>query len=107
MRELFSYNNFKRSYRGDFVNFRLDSATIESDFSLLLLNSNSILAIRQLIHLSVCYYKDVLPTSWPSNWEYSPIDTLYGRLVFLFCNVICLFAEDFDELLQIACLLQL
>jgi len=106
MRELFPHNNFKRSHRGGFVNLRLDSATIESDFPLLLLDSDPMLPIRQLIHSPACHHEDVLPTSWPSSWEHSTIDTLYGRLIFLFCDVICLFAEDFDGLPQVACLLQ-
>jgi len=106
MRELFSYNNFKRSYRSDFVNLRLDFATIELDFSLLLLNNDSMLFIRQLIHSSIYYHKNVLSTSWSSSWKHSTINTFYDRLIFLFCDVICLFVEDFDELPQVACLLQ-
>jgi len=107
IRELFFYNNFKRSYRDNFVNFRLDFATIESDFFLLLLNSNSILSICQLIYLPICYYKNVLSISWSSSWKYSTIDIFYCCLIFLFCNVICFFAEDFDRLSQIVYLLQL
>jgi len=60
MCELFFYNNFKRNYRNDFVNLRLDFVTIELNFSLLLLNNDSMLFIRQLIHLSTCYHKNVL-----------------------------------------------
>jgi len=107
MRELFSYNNFKRSYRNGFVNLRLDFVTIELNFSLLLLNSNSILFIRQLIYSPICYYKNVLFISWSSSWKYSTIDTLYNYLIFLFCNIICFFAENFDKLFQIVYLLQL
>jgi len=44
--ELFFYNNFKRNYRDDFVNLWFDFATIELNFSLLLLNNDLILFIR-------------------------------------------------------------
>ncbi len=60
MRELFFYNNIKRNYCDNFVNLRLDFATIKSNFSLLLLNNDLMLLIRQLIHLSIYYYKNVL-----------------------------------------------
>lgn len=106
MRELFPHNNFKRSHRGGFVNLRLDSATTESDFPLLLLDSDPLSPIPQLLHSPTCHHEDVLPTSWPRKREHSTIDTLYGRLIFLFCDVICLFAEDFDGLPQVAHLLR-
>ncbi len=106
MRELFPYNNFKRSHRGGFVNLRLDSATTESDFPLLLLDSDPLSPIPHLLHSPTCHQEDVLPTNWPRKREHSTIDTLYGRLVFLFCDVICLFAEDFDGLPQVARLIQ-
>ncbi len=67
MCELFSYNNFKRNYCDNFVNLRLDFATIKLDFSLLLLNNNLMLLIRQLIHSSICYYKNILLTSRSSS----------------------------------------
>ncbi len=60
MRELFFYNNIKRNYCDNFVNLQLDFATMKLNFLLLLLNNDLMLLIRQLIHLLIYYYKNVL-----------------------------------------------
>ena len=105
MRELFSRNNFKRSHHSDFVNLRLDFATIKSNFSLLLLNSDSLSLTPQQMNLSLCHHEKILSTIWFTRWQHRSTNTIYDRLVFLFCDVICIFVENLEELGQVTQLL--
>ena len=102
MREIFPHNNFRRSHRAGFVNLRLDSATLKSDFPLLLLDSDPLSPMPQSISSPACHGEEILPTTWPAEWGHRAKTTFYGRLVFLFCDVICIFAEDFGGLTEVA-----
>ena len=98
MREIFLHNNFRRSHRTDFVNLRLNFVILKFDFFLFLLNNDSLLSMFQFISPSVCHDKKILLITWSIGWDHHAKITFYDRFIFLFCDVICIFVENFEKL---------
>jgi len=102
LRELFPYNNIKRGHRDGFANLRIDNATIQSDQPIWFADSDPLLRSTPTSAAATCHESKTYPVRWKPSPEYSMFDIVHARLLFLFTDVICIFADDFDGLEQIA-----
>lgn len=101
LRELFPNNNIRRGNRNGIVNIRLDSATISSDLPLLFADGDPQSPIPQHVGTTTCHEHSTLSVTWQSkNNALLPI--LYARLMAPFTDVICIFADDFNGLHDVA-----
>lgn len=102
LRELFPYNNIKRGHRDGFANLRIDNATIRSDRPIWFADSDPLLRITPSSAAATCHESSTYPARWVPSSEYSTFDVVHARLFFLFTDVICIFADDFNGLESIA-----
>lgn len=42
----------------------------------------------------VCHREENIPVNWPRTATWDPYDLVLSRLLFLFCDIICIFSED-------------
>lgn len=102
LRELFPYNNIKRGHRDGFANLRTDNATIHSDQPIWFADSDPLLQSTPGSGAAVCHESKTHPVRWKPSSEHSMFDIVHARLFFLFTDVICIFADDFNGLEGIA-----
>ncbi|KAL6716956.1 hypothetical protein ACLMJK_004869 [Lecanora helva] len=101
LRQLFPHNNIKRGYRSGTVNLRLDSTTISSDIPLLFADGDPRALIPYQLGATHCHEEVVFPLEWqPASGDI--IRTLYSRLIAPMTDVVCVFADDFDGLEDVA-----
>lgn len=101
-REIFPHNNFRRGPSKGFINLRLDSTTISSDLPLLFADSDPWAAIPRRIGISTTQEALTLPIAWNPPPKQSIKDLIYARLIFLFSDVVCIFADDLGGLEAVA-----
>ena len=96
LRDLFPWNNIKRSRREGLVTLRADTLSLQSDFPIFFAESDPFDTPSQP-ELSTCHEA----SSWPLQWSLGAGDSLYdvahARLLSLFIDVLCLFADDFHD----------
>ena len=84
LRDLFPWNNIKRSRHEGLVTLRADTLSLHSDYPIFFADST-------------CHEA----SSWPLQWSLSPSHSLYdvahARLFSLFIDVLCIFADDFHD----------
>jgi hypothetical protein len=97
LKHIFPQNNIGRQGERGNINLHLETGLINHNVLLLFVDSS--LFIKNLTeHSHVLYYKIISYTAcWRSDY-YTIIDVLYIRLLFLFSNVICVFADDFSSI---------
>ena len=101
LRQLFPHNNIRRGTHNGAVNLRLDSSTITSDFPLLFADGDPQTQIPHRLGTAACHENTTIPLS-RSLTPQSSIRCLYARLVALFTDVVCIFAEDLGGLTETA-----
>ena len=96
LRDLFLWNNIKRSRREGLVTLRVDTLSLHSDFPIFFAESDPFSAPLHS-KASACHEA----SSWPLQWSLSPGHSLYdvahARLFTLFTDVVCIFADDFHD----------
>jgi len=102
LHELFPFNNVRRGRRDGFANLRLDNATINSDRPIWFADSDPFTRIIPTRGAALCHESNVYSARWAPPSEYSMFDILHARVFFLFTDVICIFADDFDGLENVA-----
>lgn len=96
LRELFPYNNIKRSRPDGIANLRIDTSTLNSDYPILFADSNP--ASRPLPQAKTSLCHEVRSYGMSSRDYPTLFDFLHARLFCIFSDVICIFAEDFSSL---------
>ena len=98
LRELFPYNNIKRGRQDGLTNLRLDTSTIHSTYPIFFADSNP--DSQPALHASSTLCHEV--RSYTFSSRNSPnatiFDMVHARLLCQFSDVICIFAEDFENL---------
>lgn len=102
LRELFPYNNIKRGRRDGFANLRMDNTTISSDQPIWFADSDPFTRVTPTCGTATCHESSTYPIRWASSLNHSIFDIVHARVFFLFTDVICIFADDFDGLESIA-----
>ena len=102
LRELFPHNNIRRSHQSDFVNVHLDSSFPSADLPLLIFDSAVPPVIPSRISEESCHGSEAIDVSWQVPVDRPVADYIYARLIFLFSDVICIFADDFGGLEGVA-----
>ena len=96
LRDLFPWNNIKRSRREGLVTLRVDTLSLHSDFPIFFAESDPFSAPLHP-EASACHEA----SSWPLQWSLSPGHSLYdvahARLFTLVTDVVCIFADDFHD----------
>lgn len=101
LRELFPNNNIRRAHRNGMVNLRLDSSTISSDLPLLFADADPRRFIPHELGPTPCHEHETTPLEWQLR-QSDLARTLYARLVAPFADVVCIFADDFNGLGNVA-----
>ena len=100
--ELFPHNNLRRGTREGAVNLRLDSSSFASDFPLLIADGDPKIPIPHRLGPTMCHEQKTIPLGWASDRQQNIRLILYARLVALFSDVVCIFADDFGGLTGVA-----
>jgi hypothetical protein len=96
LRNVFPLNNIERRYERDNINLRADTASLGSDSPLIFVDSNPFANYHHR-QPALCHESTFHSVKWNSE-PHNIIDILYSRLFFMFCDVVCLFADDFPSL---------
>lgn len=103
LRQIFQNNNLGRGSGSNIANIHLDTATYNADYPLFFADGDPHAPIPTVSGSTTCH----LRTSHPllHHHGHNGVRTLYSRLLSLFTNVICIFADDFGGLQKVANLL--
>jgi len=104
LRQIFPNNNLGRGQTQN-INLRLDSTTFSSDFPLLLADGDPFAICPYRLGVMACHENRTFPIAWRAPRTQSVTRALYARLVSLFSDVICIFADDFGGLHEVGNLL--
>ncbi|GBF63944.1 calcium-independent phospholipase [Trichophyton mentagrophytes] len=96
MREIFPGSR-KRNITGA-INLRLEASSINANRPILFSDSKPCGDDSVVSGPTHCHEE----TSYATLWPHSAFDILHARLIFLFSDVICLFADDFSGLQAVA-----
>jgi hypothetical protein len=97
LKEIFPQNNLGRRGKRENINLRLETTSLNSDTPLLFADSTPF--ARDPTDRSQVICHEILPYSTCWKLEgHSLIDIVYNRLLFLFSDVVCVFADDFSSL---------
>lgn len=106
LRELFPYNTFKKKRSNDGVDLRLDSTTIASNYPILIADGDPRLQALSTLSKWSCHESRSYRLQWECPSLHTISDFLYARVLFLFTDVICVFADDFSCLKDVIDLLK-
>lgn len=111
IRQIFPQNNIGRGYRdrNSIASLRLDTSTSNSNTPVLFGESNPLVASGLSGFpnhgIAQCHQTTCQPCCWTSTQ--SLYDILHARLLFLFADVICIFADDLGRFFPSFLLVQL
>ena len=86
----------KKVYQTGFVNLQINTSTIINNFSILFVNSNPSLTATSALS-SQCHDIQFYILCWVTT-DVLVFDLLYAQFLYLFTDVIYIFAEDFNDL---------
>ncbi|KAL4993992.1 FabD/lysophospholipase-like protein [Aspergillus recurvatus] len=97
LKHIFPQNNIGRRGEKDNINLRLETASMNRTIPLFFADSSPF--IKNPVERShlLCHETFSYPASWKDS-GHATIDIIYARLLFLFSDLICLFADDFPDL---------
>lgn len=101
-RKNFSHNNIKRNRHTDFVNVHLNSFFFSTEWFLLIFDIDVSSTISSRLSENLCHKNEIINVSWQFSINYSIVDYIYARLLFLFNDVICIFVDDYEKLKNVA-----
>ena len=96
LRDLFPWNNIKRSRREGLVTLRADTLSLHSEFPIFFAESDPFNA-PLYPQASACHEASPWPLQWSLSHHHSLYDVAHARLFSLFVDIICIFADDFHE----------
>jgi len=106
LRELFPYNTFKKKRNNDGVDLRLDNTTIASNYPIFIADGDPRLPALSTLSNWSCHESRSYRLQWECPSLHNISDFLYARVLFLFTDVICVFADDFSCLEDVIDLLK-
>lgn len=95
---LFPYNNIQRKCKRGTINLHLDSTTVNSHTPLLFCESNPDNPIPEIINTKISQEVSTLPILFDFPSYYTLLNFIYARLIFLFSDTLCIFADDLGGL---------
>ena len=100
VRQLFPWNNLKRSSKqAGLATLRAETISLQSDFPLLFAESNPFMtATTSLENDQLCHEVRPYPLLWPDEAVDNLYNLTHARLLFLFTDVLCVFADDFLDM---------
>lgn len=97
LRHIFPQNNIGRRTERSNVNLRIDTESLNNQAPLLFADSHlSKVCALQQSHIW-CHETTAYSAPWSSSSR-PTMDIIYSRIVFLFSDIVCLFADDFPTL---------
>ena len=96
LRDLFPWNNIKRSSRERLVILYTDTLSLHSDFPIFFAKSDPSNTSVQS-ETSACYEASSWPLQWNLDADRSLYNVAHARLFSLFVDVLCIFADDFNN----------
>lgn len=100
LQQIHPRNNVRRHNSNATIKLRYDMATWDSRVPILFADSK----IPQAKDLSPPKRLDVgsgYPMSWPEDSHARILTHIWGRLIFMFAEVVCIFLDDFNELSEV------
>jgi hypothetical protein len=104
IRALFPESTSRRTSTSSVANLRMDLSTCDSASPLLLADSNPFETIFDN-GLPLDSNLPSIETTWSITSPREVTDILHARYFFLFCDVICVFLDDFSDIRELAVLL--
>ena len=96
--KLFPENNIPKGHHDGLATLRIDNASLYSGCPILFAESDPFTAIPSAANAFFCHETERFRLKWA---KIIPVDELYdilhARLLFLFTDVLCIFADDFDN----------
>lgn len=99
LRELFPSSRRRR--RTGAINLRLQTSSMGSDHPVCFADSNPFSKRKAAEDLRLCHDESSHVTAW-STGDHTSFDVLHSRLLFLFSDVVCVFADDYSGLPALA-----
>ena len=107
LRELFPWNNIRRGRREGIASLRAETLSLHSSYPIFFAESNPLREYVFQPDTSHCHEVASSTLEWADSGESKEIfDVIHARLLFLFVNVLCIFADDFPDFLDVVNLLQ-
>ncbi len=102
LRELFPNNNLKKGFYNGVVNLRVDNSSTYSDHPIFFAESNLCQPISLGDEDPQTYGNESFPIQWAQDMTLQRLyNVLHARLLCLFNDVICIFADDFAHLMRL------
>lgn len=108
IREIFSENNFQKANHCDGIaTLRIDNASFYSDNPIYFAESYPSSTTPLATNTSSCHDVEVSPSQWAqSTTAYDFYNIIHARLFSLFADVLCIFADDFQNFEDVVMLLE-
>ncbi|KKZ60267.1 hypothetical protein EMCG_04994 [[Emmonsia] crescens] len=107
LRQLCRTNHRRSRYRQQHtVNLQADNTSLQSTYPRIFADCDPTrrAVIRTLSSPHLCHRHESVPVQWPDS-SLDPFHLILARLLFLFCDVICIFADDVGGLEAVRSLL--
>ncbi|KAL8673858.1 MAG: hypothetical protein Q9168_001723 [Polycauliona sp. 1 TL-2023] len=100
VRQLFPWNNFKKSARNDgLATLQAETVSLQTKYPLFFAESDPFAGTTLSTGTEhLCHESRSHPLLWPGYGVDALYDHIHSRLLFLFTDVICIFAEDFLDM---------
>lgn len=99
LRELFPWNNVRKGHRDGIASLRIDNTTVDSQNPVLFAESDPFAPfMSRPTNLPARHRMKTLPLRWNCDMSGSFYDLIHARLFCLFAEVLCFFADDFENL---------
>ncbi|KAL8788264.1 MAG: hypothetical protein Q9213_001784 [Squamulea squamosa] len=107
LRELFPWNNLKRGRREGIASLRAETLSLHSSNPIFFAESDPLKEHVVQPYNSHCHEVLSSTLEWANfNESKELFNIIHARLLFLFVNVLCIFADDFPDFLDVVNLLQ-
>jgi hypothetical protein len=101
LRKLFPHNNIKRTSSRASISLRSDNASVSSPMPILFADGNP-QATPGLGREPTTALAAEHPIAWNASCARQALRLVYSRLLFVFADVVCIFANDFPRLQDVA-----
>lgn len=100
VRQLFPWNNFKKSARTDgLATLQAETVSLQTKYPLFFAESDPFAGTTQSSAIDhMCHEARSHPLLWPDYGVDTLYDRIHSRLLFLFTDVLCIFADDFLDM---------
>ena len=102
LRKLFRHNNIPRGRGQGVASLRLDNFTSRSRYPIIFGESDLRYRPPRQRSARPCHETKTYALHWPSEWKATAFDVLHAQLFIPFTDVLCLFADDFESIEQVA-----